>query len=282
MLSLRARIVLNTRRSRQNKASSVLHLSESEMTQNGMARPGSGVSAREEWSYAVATRLQRAIGELLDTDRNGFAAAIQRLIAELPEPLGPADRADLSRRLMQFTARIGRSFHAGHHLAGPVPCGFAPLEACTEVWFDAETSPRALLARWLSVFTESFDRHHPVPAAQRAARILSEHPTGGQSIASLARAAGVSKSVLLRQFAQCHGMPPTEYRTRIRLLRGLQVLHMPGTKVSEAARQAGYRSPKNFNAAMKKYVGHTPSEARRLSSDELHALIRQRLSGVPS
>jgi AraC-like DNA-binding protein len=73
-------------------------------------------------------------------------------------------------------------------------------------------------------------------------------------------------------------MPPLEYHTRARLKVGVAALRNEDIKVSEAARLAGYRSVKNFNAAIKGRTGLTPTQVRRLSGGDLERLAAEKLT----
>ena len=221
---------------------------------------------RVNWSFEVATSLQRAACKLICADRDEFCDVIRSTIADLPDPLCPADRGDLSRRLLEFSLRVGRTFHDRHHRDTAARCAFVPETTCA-IWFAQAADPKALLAEWLACYLAIFDRAHPAPAAQRAAKILRDQSTHPLKVGALARAVGVSRSVLLRQFAREYGMSPAEYRTRARLIVGIAALQEPTVKVSEAARQAGYRSTTSFYIALRKYLKLTPSEVRGVPQD---------------
>ena len=210
--------------------------------------------------------MQGAVCALVDADRDEFATVIGKLILELPAPVCEIDRCDLRRRLMEFAHRVGRTFHDRHHAGRAAKCAFL-TESCSAIWFDAERYPGTLLSEWLACYLAMFDEAHPLPVAERAARMLRESAGGTTTIASLARRLGVSRSVLLRQFTRTYGMSPAEYRTYARLMIGIAALRTPGVKVCEAARRAGYRSPSNFNAALKKYLKLTPRGCRLPSAD---------------
>jgi AraC-like DNA-binding protein len=89
-------------------------------------------------------------------------------------------------------------------------------------------------------------------------RELGEHWT----LACLAHAAGVSRSVLAERFRRFLGIPPMAYLTRSRLQLGAQLLTSTTQSVSEIAAQVGYESAPAFNRAFKRAFGSPPARFR--------------------
>ncbi len=222
--------------------------------------------ARADWSFAVATVLQRAACNVAFSNRDDFVDVIQALIADLPDPVCLGDRGDFARRLLEFSLRVGRMFHDRHHRDTPARCSFVP-ESISAIWFEPDRDPKELLRDWLACYLAVFNRAHPAPAAERAAKMIRDRPTQPLTIDSLARAVGVSGSVLKRQFAREYAMSPGEYRSRVRLMIGIAALQDPHVKVCEAASRAGYRSTTSFNVALKNHLNLTPTQARRAPID---------------
>lgn len=223
---------------------------------------------RSEWSFAVATELQRAVGEVLGVSRDGFQKEIKGLAYRLPAPRDSGERVDLCRRLLEFSLRVGRTFHDYYpHVRG---CQFVPAETLV-TWNDPVTDPRKALENWLTAYTTLFDRHHRQSLARKAESLLGRDPRQPLNLTSLARQVGSSRSALLRSFTRELGMSPLEYHARARLVIGVSALR-DAVKVADAGRRAGYQSVKNFNHALQKYAGLTPSQVRQLPSSRFERL----------
>jgi AraC-like DNA-binding protein len=78
----------------------------------------------------------------------------------------------------------------------------------------------------------------------------------------LARAVGVSRSVLADRFTEMVGQPPMQYLALWRMQRASRLL-LEGGSVAEAAGVVGYESEAAFSRAFKKLVGEAPATWRR-------------------
>lgn len=134
-----------------------------------------------------------------------------------------------------------------------------------------------ILARMSELmFVEAIRRHiETLPAAQagwlaglrdpvvgQALAALHSEPATGWTVESLARAVGVSRSVLADRFAEIVGFPPMQYLAMWRMQRASRLL-LDGEAVSHAAAAVGYESEAAFSRAFKKLVGEAPAAWRR-------------------
>jgi AraC-like DNA-binding protein len=97
----------------------------------------------------------------------------------------------------------------------------------------------------------------------RALAALHRHPARAWTLQSLAREAGVSRSVLAERFTQFVGHPPIEYLTSWRMQLAANQLRSSTESVAEIANRVGYESEAAFSRAFKKAVGSPPSEWRK-------------------
>ena len=97
----------------------------------------------------------------------------------------------------------------------------------------------------------------------RALAALHRHPARAWTLQSLAREAGISRSVLAERFLQFVGHPPIEYLTSWRMQLAANQLRSSTESVAEIANRVGYESEAAFSRAFKKAVGAPPSEWRR-------------------
>jgi AraC family transcriptional regulator, alkane utilization regulator len=87
-------------------------------------------------------------------------------------------------------------------------------------------------------------------------------PATTWTVESLARAVGVSRSVLADRFAETAGQPPMQYLALWRMQLASRRL-LEGEPVAEVAVAVGYESEAAFSRAFKKLVGEAPGTWRR-------------------
>jgi len=90
---------------------------------------------------------------------------------------------------------------------------------------------------------------------------LHETPSRDWSVATLAKAAGASRSVFAQRFCQVVGMPPMRYLLRWRMALAKEMIGQ-GISISEIAFACGYRSVSGFSVAFARHVGCPPSHLR--------------------
>jgi AraC-like DNA-binding protein len=100
------------------------------------------------------------------------------------------------------------------------------------------------------------------PVVGRALAALHGDPAASWTVESLARSAGVSRSVLADRFAEIVGEPPMQYLARWRMQRASRLL-LEGELVAGVAAAIGYESEAAFSRAFKKLVGDAPAIWRR-------------------
>jgi AraC-like DNA-binding protein len=124
---------------------------------------------------------------------------------------------------------------------------------CTlRAWFDsAENAAPA----WYLAMADPV-----VGAALRAIHDDHAHPW---TVATLARATGVSRAAFAKRFTDLVGEPPLTYLTGWRMTVAADLLAEPGATVAGVARRVGYADPFGFSAAFKRTRGTSPSEFRR-------------------
>jgi AraC-like DNA-binding protein len=100
------------------------------------------------------------------------------------------------------------------------------------------------------------------PVVGQALAALHGEPATAWTVESLARAVGVSRSVLADRFAEMVALPPMQYLALWRMQRASRLL-LEGEPVAEVARAVGYESEAAFSRAFKKLVGEAPATWRR-------------------
>jgi AraC-like DNA-binding protein len=98
---------------------------------------------------------------------------------------------------------------------------------------------------------------------QIAACLHALHADSSQdwSVATLAKAAGASRSVFAQRFCEIVGMPPMQYLLRWRMALAKEMIGQ-GQSISEVAYACGYQSVSGFSVAFARHVGCPPSRLR--------------------
>jgi AraC-like DNA-binding protein len=92
--------------------------------------------------------------------------------------------------------------------------------------------------------------------------IMHARPGEPWSVATLAREAGLSRSVFAARFAAEVGVPPMHYLLECRMRAASSLLHSGQACLKEIARRAGYSSEPAFSLAFKRWSGRPPGAYR--------------------
>jgi AraC-like DNA-binding protein len=101
------------------------------------------------------------------------------------------------------------------------------------------------------------------PAIARALHEIHARPAADWTIASLARAAGISRSRFAESFNTVVGMPPARYLAEWRLEKARRMLLDTSLSVAEIAVRVGYESLPSFTRRFGKRYGIGPGGYRR-------------------
>lgn len=100
------------------------------------------------------------------------------------------------------------------------------------------------------------------PSTAAALAAMHRRPEVHWTVASLAKEAGVSRSVFAARFTQLVGEPPLGYLTRLRMQKGAALLR-DGATLAKASRLTGYASEASFSHAFRQWAGIAPGAWRR-------------------
>jgi AraC-like DNA-binding protein len=92
---------------------------------------------------------------------------------------------------------------------------------------------------------------------------IHDRPAHDWSLDELARAGGMSRSVLAERFAEALGVPPMQYISRRRIQIAAGLLASTSLSLAEIATRVGYGSETALSRAYKRCVGVPPAEWRR-------------------
>ena len=85
---------------------------------------------------------------------------------------------------------------------------------------------------------------------------------------SLAREAGISRSVFAERFLSATGTTPARYLTELRMRLAVQYISHEGQALEKVAFRLGYSSHAAFSRAFKRIIGKAPGALRDLSREE--------------
>lgn len=103
------------------------------------------------------------------------------------------------------------------------------------------------------------------PEVGKTLALMHRDPAHAWTIASLAKEAGVSRSVLAERFRHYLNEPPMAYLTRWRLQLGAEMLASTSYSVAQIASEVGYESEAAFNRAFKREFTLPPARFRSQS-----------------
>jgi AraC-like DNA-binding protein len=101
------------------------------------------------------------------------------------------------------------------------------------------------------------------PFVGKALSLMHGGPARNWTIEELARAVGLSRSVLAERFTDLVGLPPMQYLARWRMQIAAGLLSGGSTNMATVAAEIGYGSEAAFSRAFKKMVGMRPSAWRQ-------------------
>ncbi len=108
------------------------------------------------------------------------------------------------------------------------------------------------------------------PVVGQALAALHGNLAAAWTVESLARAVGVSRSVLADRFTEMVGQPPMQYLALWRMQAASRLL-LDGEPVAGIAAEVGYESEAAFSRAFKRLVGDAPAVWRRANGRHAHA-----------
>ena len=123
--------------------------------------------------------------------------------------------------------------------------------------------------------------------ARRAAVMIQEECTAGDSLARLSVRLGYTDRHVRRVFQGEFGVTPMQYLMTCRLRLAKAILADTDLSIASVAKAAGFKSTRRFNDAFKSHYGLVPTEQRRLAkgrsadSTNVGATIRLRLGYRP-
>jgi len=105
------------------------------------------------------------------------------------------------------------------------------------------------------------------PRLGRAVTVVLEQPSARHSVATLASAAGMSRSAFAREFSRALTMSPMEFVAKTRLHHAAELLRSTNMPVKVVAATIGFSSRSHFSRAFRDGYGADPTAYRRSVSE---------------
>jgi AraC family transcriptional activator of mtrCDE len=113
------------------------------------------------------------------------------------------------------------------------------------------------------------------PRIARAFSAMAAHPGEPHSVESLAKIAGLGRSLFMERFVQVVGRPPMAVLRDLRMRHAARQLETTALGIKQIAKQAGYASRSSFARAFYKAYGIDPSRHRRMRGIETRQTARK-------
>jgi len=100
------------------------------------------------------------------------------------------------------------------------------------------------------------------PAITRAKQYIQAHQSEKLTLGQVARAVNMSTFYFCKIFKKATGTNFTDYVSRVRVEKAINLLLNPNLRISEIAYEVGFQSLTHFNRVFKKILGQSPTEYR--------------------
>ena len=217
------------------------------------------IAPRQQWPIPAPLPGQRPGAVLL-----GGTYALERarphpLIAQLPKFIHLQARATIGDPLRSVVDLLGAEVQCDGPSLGPaVPALLDLLIIYTlRSWYAREAERGA--QGWAGALQDS--------AVRSALENIQQSPATPWTVAQLAAAGGVSRTVLARRFRTLVGEAPLTYLTRWRMTTAARLLRETELSIESVAARVGYGSPFAFGKAFKRSMGKAPGAYRHTNRE---------------
>lgn len=101
------------------------------------------------------------------------------------------------------------------------------------------------------------------PKVGKAVIAILSQPSTTHTVASLAKAAGMSRSAFAKAFAETTGTTPIEFLTRARLAKARDLIVATDSSITSIATAVGFSSRSHFSSRFRERYGEDPTTCRK-------------------
>lgn len=202
------------------------------------------------WSVAVLP-----VGPSVSISRHGQLIEVHGTAACFIPPFSII-KWHLPQGLLKFTVYLSRDPLPAHMPKEPVWIHWAP-----------ENRPDTTAA--LLTVVEQSAKKIPVgkeetisAVALKTKSLIDQTFAEDLSMADAGQQLGYSHSVMTRAFKKCYGIPPIEYRNRLRVFESMSVMVLNGQGVAKTAAEVGFKDLSRFNKNFRRQIKAVPSQFR--------------------
>jgi len=211
--------------------------------------------------------------DLVLADPSEFTSLLRAGIDQIEMTCDRVDLPALKLMLLDVCGTVVQAIHAQQPSTG-CSCHATAWDHVRAMTRLDDLDPRiAFLDRMERVLAHAM-AEHPVRPAQQAAALMRADPVKPWTLRDLANDTDTHSVRLRREFEEVFGVRPGAYLHLVRVARAVP-LFRTFAKVEAIAWEVGYRSKKDFYAALKRWIGLTPTELRALRDDESKWLARE-------
>jgi AraC-like DNA-binding protein len=189
-----------------------------------------------------------------DRNRLHFGTAGGRCLLVSIDPAAPSGLQAIDDRAFLRGPAIARAvLQLRREVVAPSPCPLAVESAALELFAIARRGRRS-------------PRAAPTPPGwlQRIRELLEEEYARPLDLARLALEAGVSREQVARAFRQHFGLSAGQHLRLVRLRRAIAALATPNESIAAVAAGAGFVDQAHLTHTLRRAIGITPAEARRI------------------
>ncbi|MFB5662343.1 helix-turn-helix domain-containing protein [Alteribacillus sp. HJP-4] len=99
-------------------------------------------------------------------------------------------------------------------------------------------------------------------AVSKAVNYIELHYNEAVGVEEIAAAAGLSKYYFIQRFRESTGTTPTQYMTKLRIEKAVELLRSTNFPIHEIAEKVGYSNANYFNKVFRKMVGTSAGQLR--------------------
>jgi AraC-like DNA-binding protein len=226
-----------------------------------------------DWLTSTRAVIRAISDDLALADLSEFTTLIWRSLDTIEGAPDRLHSAVLALMLLDACSSIVQAIHK-RQPSMPCSCHAAAWEHLRLLTRFDDTEPRVAFWNWAERFLARVAAEHPTTPAQQAAVLMRANPVKPWTLRDLANETATYHVRLSRQFEKVFGLRPAAYLHLVRVARAVP-LFRTSAKVEAIALEVGYRSKKDFYAALKRWIGLTPNELRALPNEESKWLARE-------